>query len=580
MLGSCHHQKNTNLAKARGATPRVFASSPTDLFGSWKAWRFDRGTRRTEKENAMNGKCLPAILLVGISVSACTQHAPYRTPRLAVESRPCIAEPDQRHQRPIAECVVDRDCDPTSAKPRAKVSPALQHRHYEATWKDGTAQPGDYYLSFVEFDDQGWFADREQMEALFALLAELEQKKTEALIYVYAHGWKHNASACDSNVVCFSRLLERTDLAEQGLRQENRRQVVGVYLGWRGLPFTAGPLTNVSFWTRKEAAARVGRGGVFELLVRLRDYRNSRQASDTEAVDTDPDKTQLVITGHSFGGLVIYSALSHALMEGAAKATYPDGVARHEPAKSFGDFVMLVNPAFEGSLYEPLFRIATDPDRSYDAEKQRPVMMIVTSEADSATGKAFPMGRTLGTLFQHATTPGPQKKSMRQAIGHDDRYLTHRLQIKEGVHPEPDRKPAKAESECGCPFLDRSKVWDPAEITRIIQALLEAAGLGEGGGDRAGEQGLKGELSYGAEVDLAPRCELKSARSYPYLVVRTGGPIIPNHNAIYSERFIDFSQLFLLYHIAGLHSLPLPGGPEGLCWDGTAMRKKVAEKTR
>ena len=35
---------------------------------------------------------------------------------------------------------------------------------------------GDYYLSFVEFDDQGWFADRRQMDALFALLKRLEEK--------------------------------------------------------------------------------------------------------------------------------------------------------------------------------------------------------------------------------------------------------------------------------------------------------------------------------------------------------------------------------------------------------------------
>jgi hypothetical protein len=53
------------------------------------------------------------------------------------------------------------------------------------------------------------------------------------------------------------------------------RTVIGVYLGWRGLPF-ASFLNNASFWSRKDAAARVERGGVFELLTRLRDYRDIR----------------------------------------------------------------------------------------------------------------------------------------------------------------------------------------------------------------------------------------------------------------------------------------------------------------
>ena len=57
----------------------------------------------------------------------------------------------------------------------------------------------DYYMAFVEFDDQGWFADRRQMESLLTLLERLRQQKREVLIHVYAHGWKHNASACDTN---------------------------------------------------------------------------------------------------------------------------------------------------------------------------------------------------------------------------------------------------------------------------------------------------------------------------------------------------------------------------------------------
>ena len=512
-----------------------------------------------------NSQRLLAILLVGASLSACTQFTLYRSQTPAVS-------PDD-HRLELFECNVDGTLtetrelcqDPASSDPHA-----IQHRFYQS--QDG--QEGDYYLSFVEFDDQGWFAERRQMEALFRLLEELEEpdageaRNGHTLIYVYAHGWKHNASSCDNNVVCFSRLLERTDLIEQQLAvlrsdAPERRTVVGVYVGWRGLPFKAGPLTNLSFWTRKEAAARVGRGGVLELLTRLKNYRDSRwdaleppapgpDAGDAEGPEGGPlveespfeDKTQLVITGHSFGGLVIYSALSHALMEGAAKIAEtkdPEAGTDYAVAESYGDFVMLVNPAFEGSLYEPLFHITTN--RCYDdreeppREKQKPVMMIVTSEADSATGKAFPMGRTLGTLFRHAK--GDQKKSLRRAIGHDDRYLTHSLRSGEDAQARPDKR------ECGCPYATATS---EATLEELLGPALDAII------DKAIDPSSP-DL-YGTGLTLAaassPRYPSRSyVASYPYLVVRTDGGVIADHNAIYSDRFITFAQTFFLYHIVG-----------------------------
>jgi hypothetical protein len=164
----------------------------------------------------------------------------------------------------------------------------------------------------VEFDDQGWFVDRRQMNALLKLLDELENSSEgdpkEVLIQVYAHGWKHNASFGDNNVVCFSRFLERTDLVEKKLVSDDPRTVVGVYLGWRGLPYEAGELSNFSSWTRKDTAARLGRGGVFELLTRLNDYRSRRRQQkvardmkkDDELIATLRDKVENATDAQEF----------------------------------------------------------------------------------------------------------------------------------------------------------------------------------------------------------------------------------------------------------------------------------------
>src|SRR6185295_1513970 len=129
-----------------------------------------------------------------------------------------------------------------------------------------------------------------------------------------------------------------------------------------------------------------------ELLTRLNEYRSVRNPC------REDHKTQLAVVGHSFGGLVVYSALSHVIMERAADTgryaaqscdgprgpTVEDGGRTcYDTARSFGDFVLLVNPAFEGSLYEPLFNIAAN--RCY-RPSQRPVLMTVTSTGDEATG--------------------------------------------------------------------------------------------------------------------------------------------------------------------------------------------------
>ncbi len=322
----------------------------------------------------MNNRHLLIILLACLWLPACAQFTPYRTgipDPTSVESckvddsQPSLVDKNN-FGTPLALCEDEKFA-----------SHAIQHRYYQA-WdkpelklgeetKKGKGKQritGDYHLSFVEFDDQGWFADRRQMDALFTLLDKLEKENDgSTLIYVYAHGWKHNASSCDNNVICFSRLLERTDLVQRVqatmVDKDNiqPRNVVGIYIGWRGLPFD-GVLNNLSFWSRKDTAARVGRGGVFELLTRLKDYRNNRfkdfcvgalnedtqenllrrypdcesyiaeakivASENANTLPLDPpnrEPTQLIITGHSFGGLVIYSALSHALMERAAKIT-------------------------------------------------------------------------------------------------------------------------------------------------------------------------------------------------------------------------------------------------------------------
>src|SRR5262245_45583879 len=161
-----------------------------------------------------------------------------------------------------------------------------------------------YTLAIVEFDDQGICYDRRQMLALATALEKLRGQG--AVILVFVHGWTHNGSSDDDNLAAFRKILAQTALDAAD------RPVLGVFVAWRGLSWHGPnwlPLQEVTFFSRKEAALRVALGSVRELLGRLREFRVD------EITKPDTPEPVLVIVGHSFGGLIVYSAVAQSLIE-------------------------------------------------------------------------------------------------------------------------------------------------------------------------------------------------------------------------------------------------------------------------
>src|SRR5690349_15591799 len=121
----------------------------------------------------------------------------------------------------------------------------------------------DYKLGFVEFDDQGWFWDRTQLEKVQQMIREEAgiddpSSTPQGIILVaFVHGWKHNADATDTNVMAMREVLTQLRLSEKAQEDHAPRKVVGVYVAWRGLSETIEPLKELSFWGRKETAHEV-----------------------------------------------------------------------------------------------------------------------------------------------------------------------------------------------------------------------------------------------------------------------------------------------------------------------------------
>jgi hypothetical protein len=246
---------------------------------------------------------------------------------------------------------------------------------------------------------------------------------------VFLHGWKHNAAPNDTSLRSFRAVLRDARLSED--HRPEPRQILGVYLSWRGLSLSGNPVwTNSSFWARKNAASRVAVGSVREILGRLRAFQKARNSQSNEIEDPNAG-TRLIIAGHSFGGLILFMAVSEYLIESTVGRHFGGGAGKRV-VRPFGDFIILINPALEAARYQALYN-AVLAQTAYP-ENQRPCFLAVTASNDHATGFWFPLGRWISTRLEavrrNAMSEIPtnaQSEANLKTVGHLPWFMTHRL---------------------------------------------------------------------------------------------------------------------------------------------------------
>jgi hypothetical protein len=185
-----------------------------------------------------------------------------------------------------------------------------------------------------------------------------------------------------------------------------------------GLSFGAGDLAqDLTFWTRMATAHRVAAGSVREVLARAKSLRDAIDATSWPG-HRDPRNTRLVTIGHSFGGLIVYTALSQYFIDSMVHsdtATFSRSLAprrstddqyKDREIVGYGDLVIVVNPAIEAMRYQSLSELLDRRKAVSFAPRQNPVFVEVTSTADWATGIAFPLGRSVNTTFESFTSEG------------------------------------------------------------------------------------------------------------------------------------------------------------------------------
>lgn len=445
---------------------------------------------------------IATFILALLTVTACAPHMKYRT----VHPDVC----DSPKPEPTPECEAHALQQlPTSPNPDSSSS---------------------YLLGFIEFDDQGQLWDRKQMDDVLENL-QTEGGKRDLLMVVFVHGWKHSAAPGDANITTFRKVLANLSDTEALLATPGTkaRQVVGIYFGWRGGSLPVKYLENVTFWDRKNTAQKVGYGGVAEVLSRLEDIRLTRDSmacrDRTERTSDDTrcgSNTKLVVVGHSFGGAVMHTAVAQILENRFVQTIGPAG--SKSDVEGFGNLVVLINPAFEANLFTPMSDMAAE--RTYFTS-QRPVVLVLTSEADAATRYAFPFGRWFSTIFEKTHDRQRLNKATSQmetisehdanirAVGHFTPYRTHRL------YPTKERK------------REELKTASAADSIRMFERS-RADWVHDAPGSK---------ITFG---DVVLERTTNSAGCNPYLVVYVDGQLIHDHNDIDDPRVIEFVKQMIL----------------------------------
>ena len=255
----------------------------------------------------------------------------------------------------------------------------------------------------IAYADDGEFIDRCAVSKLYRDM----QAGGDQIVLLYVHGWKHNNDDRDTDLQKFTNQVRLLRNAETS--SASPRRVLGVYVAWNGARTTWPVAKQFTFWGRQRAADKVAQSAaVTRLLAAVDSIRRQRESRNRNDLH--------VYVGHSFGARILYNAVAQTLIR-ETELAHPGEVNKpYRRIKGIGDMVILLNPAFEASLFS-IFHDVRRSEYIFPPE-QPPLLVSISSETDRATGRAFPLGQALS--FERS----PKR---RITVGNYKDYWTHRV---------------------------------------------------------------------------------------------------------------------------------------------------------
>jgi hypothetical protein len=405
-------------------------------------------------------------------------------------------------------------------------------------------------VAIVEIDEQGNVNPAQYQQAIARVQASVRAASSEGrktTLVTFVHGRHHGCRTCDDNLTCFRRVL--AELSAEEPAAASPRNIIGVYVGWRGRLFL-GKADVVSIWNRKRVAEYIGKKGGKELLTQLHNIW----------VDAHGDVT-MVTVGHSLGGALLLSAVRYGLT-GNVDDILRDGSGNYRIVRAsgmrakiadgtkalrarFGDLIVLMNPAIEAVQYEVFDSDLADdsiksnsellsrrlpPDKldAY-ATNQLPIMVTIAGEEDSAVGRIFPVARGM----QLKLLP-----SYRTGLGHWDPEVTHTLHYT-GVLPKEET------GRCSC--ATNSGKESSNDIPVLVEYGTEAQQTNEPKDTQSAV--IPGKPQLLLQLTPTRKCSNMPCRGWdshsPYVVIRADKSVIRDHDDIFNPAIVAFLKDYL-----------------------------------
>lgn len=389
----------------------------------------------------------------------------------------------------------------------------------------------DFNIGIIEISDEGK-VNPHQKQKVFNLIrqkaAVSEKNNKDLVILLFVHGWHHSALVCDNNLACYRKVLY--GLKESEVLKE--KEVVGVYVGWRGESIDTDGFNVFTIWNRKSDAENIGNTGARELLLDLDGLYDSLK---TQRGRADQERISMISFGHSLGGAMLLSA-ARAKMVGTvmgetfirAEKSFAENEQNDKSIKplrsSFGDLVVLLNPAIEARAWEE-FDLDLKKPGTYE-DSQLPTLIAIASAKDSAVGAALPASRWIRAvpmpwkLFTESTID-------RQGVGHYKKQITHFLSCNNSTPFN------KIDSVCDCPY--------PAFENGINTYTNRTRRFTESGNMKL----ATASNSISCDLKVNPDLDFSWGNNFPYMVIQTDESVIGDHNDIYNPSLITFIASFL-----------------------------------
>jgi hypothetical protein len=432
-------------------------------------------------------------------------------------------------------------------------------------------RPHHFDLSYIEFDEKGDYWDRRQLGWTVQEIKRVA-RTDDVVLVVYVHGWQNDASdARGHDVGKFHCLLDHLSAADQG-----KHRFFGVYVAWRGksVPggdgvFADGSISDLiakaiffvphelSLYSRKNAATRVAGLPVTEAIFQS-------VAAARSGTRESGHRSRTILIGHSFGALVLEKALAQALAAKMISEDSPTGGTFTAPA----DFVVLLNSAAESIYAKEMIdllrrrRPASTKNHARDEiDSKHPLIVSITSKADSATGTLFPIGTGLSNLFglfrryEWDTRYGESSHNVSQrdyfthTPGHNERLISYEAKPVTGLPRNPTYKDS---NECS------------DEMLKAFRLNLTNAPTGPNGEIRFVTIASTGEET---QWELQPKIvdELQT----PYWIVNVPKEIIRNHADIFNENALAM--------MARLFRISNPGAESGIVTTSEGRPMRLAD---